>query len=424
MKYVKVKCGSYLKGSIKIPPSKSLSHRAIIAASLAKGQSRIENLIQSKDIIATTNCMENLGASFIKEDTYTVSGSQPLLLKNKVFDCHESGSTLRFMIPIAMLVNEAVTFIGSGKLVSRPLDPYIDLFQEQNISYTHKGALPLKVEGSFKAGTYKIRGDISSQFITGLLYALPLVDGESIIEITTDLESKGYIDLTLDILEKFGVSIINNHYKQFIIKGNQHYSPTNYYVEGDFSQIAFWVVAGLIGGDIQCLDMNLDSKQGDIELLDIVKRMGGSITIGKSIDVKKSSTHHTIIDGSQCPDIIPVLAVLASVSTGTTEIINAGRLRIKECDRLRATAQELNKLGADVTEMENGLIIKGKESLKGGTVSGWNDHRIVMAMTVASLVCQEDVIIEGPDAITKSYPHFFEDFTMLGGSVNEWHMAK
>lgn len=424
MKNVQIKGGAFLEGDIKIPPSKSLSHRAIIAASLAQGQCRIDNLIQSKDIIATTKCMENLGASFKINKSYEITGIDALKLHQKTFDCHESGSTLRFMIPIAMLANEEVTFIGQGKLISRPLEPFFDLFKEQNIPYRYEKSLPLTVTGSFKAGLYRLRGDISSQFITGLLYALPLLEGDSTIEVTTHLESKGYIDLTLDVLKQFGIVIENNNYKTFKIPGNQSYKPVDYYVEGDYSQIAFWIVAGLINGNINCLDMRQDSKQGDREILDIVKRMAGHIEIGAAIHVKKSQTKHTTIDASQCPDIIPVLTVLASVSEGTTEIINAGRLRIKECDRLTATTRELNKLGAQVTELEEGLVIKGKKSLKGGCVSGWNDHRIVMAMAIASLVCENDVFIEGADAITKSYPHFFEDFEMLGGQVNEWHMEE
>ncbi|MCH4889984.1 3-phosphoshikimate 1-carboxyvinyltransferase [Acidaminobacter sp. JC074] len=423
---LKIKGGQSLKGEIQIPPSKSLSHRAIIASGLSKG-GRVDNLIQSQDIIATTQCMSQLGASFVKEGhDYIVKGADfPLACSNNVFDCHESGSTLRFMIPIAMLSGEEVSFEGKGKLVTRPLDPFYDIFDKQGISYKHDGCLPLTVKGAIKPGQFEIPGDISSQFITGLLYTLPLLNGDSQIKVTSDLESKGYIDLTIDVLRAFGIEIGNDKYETFTIKGNQTYTGRDYRVEGDFSQIAFWLVAGLLNGDIKCLDMNPDSSQGDKEVLDIIQRMGGKLTMGSDfISVEKSPTKATVIDASQCPDIIPVLTVLAAVTPGTTEVINAKRLRIKECDRLNAIATELNKLGADVEELEEGLIIKGKSSLKGGRVKGWNDHRIVMSMAVASLACREDVYIEGCEAINKSYPHFFEHFKTLGGTFDEWHMEE
>ncbi len=423
---LKISGGQSLTGEIQIPPSKSLSHRAIIASGLSNG-GRVENLIQSQDIIATTQCMSQLGAKFIKDgDDYVVKGANfPLECSDSVFDCHESGSTLRFMIPIAMLSNEKVTFEGSGKLVTRPLDPFFDIFNQQNISYDYNGRLPLTVEGTIKAGSFEIPGDISSQFITGLLYTLPLLEGDSEIKVTSKLESKGYIDLTIDVLRAFGIEILNNNYESFMIKGKQSFVGRDYRVEGDFSQVAFWLVAGIIGGSIKCLDMNPNSGQGDKEVIDIIKRMGGRLTIGDNyICAEKSETDSTIIDASQCPDIIPVLTVLAAVTPGTTEVINAKRLRIKECDRLNAIATELNKLGADIDELEEGLIIRGKKSLKGGYVKGWNDHRIVMSMAIASLVCEEDVYIEGCDAINKSYPHFFEHFRLLGGTFDEWHMEE
>ncbi len=421
---IKIPGGQFLKGDVIIPPSKSLSHRAIIAAGLSDG-GVVSNLINSHDIIATKACMSNLGAAFENTEVgLKVKGiSYPINLENNVFECNESGSTLRFMIPIAMLSNTEVEFHGKGKLTTRPLDPFVNIFKEQEIPFNYKNELPLCVNGSIKPGVFKIPGDISSQFITGLLYTLPLLKEKSEIYITSNLESKGYIDLTLDVLKDFGISIENDSYEKFTIEGNQTYKGTDYRVEGDFSQVAFWIVAGLINGDINCLDMNQESSQGDKEVLDIVKRMAGYLEFtGNKISIKKSSTKATIIDGSQCPDIIPVLTVLAAVTPGETRIINAKRLRIKECDRLNAIATELNKLGADITELDDGLIVQGKSSLKGGKVQGWNDHRIVMSMAVASLVCEEDVYIEGCHAINKSYPHFFEHFKSLGGQFSEWHM--
>lgn len=422
-----------LKGEIKIPPSKSLSHRAIISGSLSNGVSEIDNLIFSDDIKATIQGMRSLGTNLASietechEETYCITlegNSKVEALKDKI-DCKESGSTLRFLIPFAGLTGDEMTFTGRGKLVERPLDTYYRIFDEQNIEYiNNSGNLPLRIKGMLRPGTFKIEGNISSQFITGLMFVLPLLDGDSKIEITTELESKGYVDLTLDILKKFNIEIENNDYKEFHIKGNQQYKSRYYRVEGDYSQAAFWIVAGLLGSSIKCRDLDINSLQGDKAILDIVKRMNGNIDIKEDIiEINESGTDGIIIDASQCPDLVPVLTVLASVSNGTTKIINAERLRIKESDRLKAISTELNKLGANVQELEDGLLIEGKEKLVGGIVDSWNDHRIAMALAVASIKCTEAVIITGSDAVKKSYPDFWRDFVDLGGQIDEQYVG-
>jgi len=430
MNYVTIS-PSKLKGEVIIPPSKSLSHRAVIASGLSKGTSIIENVMFSQDIIATCACMEALGVIIKKIKTSTniytlkVTGSSNLKLLQNEIDCCESGSTLRFFIPISLIHQNNVTFKGKGKLISRPLKEYYKIFDKQGIEYsTTSGNLPLKVNGSLKSDQLEIAGNVSSQFITGLLFALPLLKDNSTISITSNLESKGYIDLTLDILNKFSINIINDNYKKFHISGNQEYKSRDLRVEGDFSQAAFWLVAGAIGGEINCLDLNSQSLQGDKDVIDVLKRMNANVKINSdSICTKTSKTKHTIIDGSQCPDIIPVLAVLASLSEGTTEIINAGRLRIKESDRLTAITTELKKLGADISEKQDGLIISGKNELNGGEVDSWNDHRIAMSLAIASLRCKNDVIIKDSSCINKSYPTFWQDFKKLGGKINEWSLG-
>jgi len=285
--------------------------------------------------------------------------------------------------------------------------------------------LPLTINGKLKATTYEVRGDVSSQFITGLLYTLPLIDGDSKIVITTNLESKGYIDLTLDVLEKFGIKIKNNDYKEFIINGNQKYKARDYRVEGDYSQIAFWIVGALLGGEIECLGVTKDSLQGDREILDIVTKMGIDIeSIENGFKFSKSEARGAIIDLSQCPDLGPAVTVLASLSKGRTEIINAGRLRIKESDRITSMVTELKKLGAKLEETENGIIIDGVEEFEGGvTLDSWNDHRVAMALAVASVKCKKPIIIEGADSVKKSYPHFWEDFRSLGGECHEFNLG-
>lgn len=409
---------SILKGKITVPPSKSYSHRAIIAASLAKGESKISNVIMSNDIIATIDGMKKMGAKIT--DDLVIKGSL-VKRKDNVINCNESGSTIRFLLPIALTNNEPITFTGENNLVNRPLDPYIKIFDEQNIVYekTDK-ALPLKIFSGLKSGIFNIRGDISSQFITGLLYALPLLKGDSVINITTRLESIGYVDLTIDILNKFGIEIKNEDYKKFIVKGNQTYIPFNYKVEGDYSQAAFWLVAGLLGDKVELLGMNTKSLQGDIQIIEFINLMGGQLLISESLVTSFfSNIKASIIDLSQAPDLGPIITVLAALSEGTTKIINASRLKIKESDRIISITTELNKMGANITPLEDGMIIKGVKRLKGANVSSWNDHRIAMALAIASIRCDGDVIIDGFECISKSYPHFLDDFKKLGGVIHE-----
>lgn len=417
-----------LKGTISIPPSKSLCHRGIIAAALSPGESQISNVIFSDDIHATCQGMEILGAKIedMGNGVLRIKGNQVDIEDEINIDSKESGSTLRFLIPISMLKDNTKVFTGRGKLVSRPLESYYKIFDEQAIIYSSKnGNLPLKVQGKLNPGDFEIEGNISSQFITGLLFTLPLLDGDSKIIVKGDLESKGYVDLTLDTLNKFGINIENNNYQEFLIKGNQRYEARDYRVEGDFSQAAFWVVAGIIGEEITSLDLNIDSLQGDKAIMGLIKQMGGDIEITKDkVITRRSSTKGIEIDASQCPDIVPILTVLAALSEGETRIVNAARLRIKESDRLKAISTELNKLGADVRELEDGLVIQGKESLKGGIVDSWNDHRIAMSLAIASFRCREEVIITNSDSVNKSYPHFWEDFKKLGGNIHELNMGK
>ena len=418
-----------LGGTIPIPPSKSYSHRAIIAAALAtsnkdKEVSRIDNLKYSVDITTTTEIMENWGANIeIGEDFEIIKGNSGIVNpKDEYTQCNESGSTIRFLIPIGLSSNNKIVFDGKGKLVERPLDSYYKIFDEQGIKYSNNnGWLPLNVDGQLKSGKYEIEGNISSQYITGLLYALPLLNGDSELKINKTLESKGYIDLTLEILEMSGIKVENNNYKSFFIKGNQKYNPFDYVIEGDYSQVAFWIVAGILGSEIKCLHVKKDSLQGDREIIEIVQRMGANVEIFDDyIIVKPSQTYGTVIDISQCPDIGPILTVLAALSKGETKIINAERLRIKESDRITSIKTELNKLGANVEEVGDSLVINGVERLTGSTeLSAWNDHRIAMSLAIASIKCDGEIVIDEAESVKKSYPHFWEDFKKMGGDVEK-----
>lgn len=423
---------SKLKGEVKIPPSKSMAHRAIICAALSDGLCIIENIDYSDDIIATIDAMNSLGAKIVKHKDYIevigAYGSDEKPQETRIIDCNESGSTLRFLVPISLLFKGSSKFIGRGNLGKRPLTTYYNIFERQGIEYSYEeGNLNLVINGELNPGTFEVEGNVSSQFITGLLFTLPLLKEDSKIIITTEMESKGYIDLTLRAMSDFGVEIINNNYREFIIKGNQKYNARNYRVEGDYSQAAFFLCADSLGNDVLCKDLDLNSLQGDKEVIDILERMN-LVFNANDIGVKGTTNGElasTVIDGSQCPDIIPVLTSVAALTKGTTEIINAGRLRIKECDRLAAVTSELNKLGAKIIEKEDGLVVTGVEKLQGG-VEVWShkDHRIAMTLAIASTRCEEPIVIKDYECIAKSYPKFFEDFKALGGNVHEWNVGK
>lgn len=417
-----------LTGTIRVPSSKSLGHRDLICAALAQGRSQVEQVSVSKDILATCECLRRLGAliSPLEEEggrtDFAVEGCRPHQVES-LLDCGESGSTLRFLIPLAALSGDRFTFTGSGKLGSRPLDPYEAIFKEQGLVF-QKGSsdenFPLVVQGPLKPGHFTLPGDVSSQFISGLLFALPLLPGDSTLEITGKLESQSYIALTLSALKKYGITIEHDDFRSYKIAGNQQYQPRTGAVEGDYSQAAFWLTAGMLGRSIGLLGMSPDSLQGDKAIIPILQRMGGQVVFeGDTLMSRPSTSLGTTIDAADCPDIVPVLTVAAALSEGHTEIIHAERLRLKECDRLKAMTTELNKLGARITERPDGLSIDGVEELNGGIVDCWNDHRIAMSLAVASIQCREPLTLVGAECVAKSYPEFWQDFKTLGGQYEQ-----
>ncbi|MFH0767756.1 MAG: 3-phosphoshikimate 1-carboxyvinyltransferase [Bacillota bacterium] len=409
-----------LTGQVPVVSSKSLSHRYLIASGLSVGKSIIKNVLDSDDIDATKHALSTLGTQFNQEEII----GQELVLNNPVIDCHESGSTLRFMIPIALLQKEKITFTGKGRLPLRTLDVYFDIFKKKNIYYTKlsDNYLPLEVKGPLKGGFYQMRGDVSSQFLTGLLFALPLLKKDSVIEITTPLESKGYIDLTLEVLRLFEIHILKVD-QYFYIKGGQKYVPQTATVEADYSQAAFWMVAGLIGKTIELTHLNPVSKQGDFKVVDIIKKMEGHIeyhNVRRIYRVKPSETVGMSIDLSQIPDLGPILMVLASLSQKTTTFFNTSRLRIKESDRFEAMYQTLLKFGVDVSIIEDKMIIKGMEKLKGNqNFDSFGDHRIAMAIAIAAIRADGPVTILNAEVVNKSYPNFFDVYQSLGGDLHE-----
>ena len=396
-----------LKGNITPPPSKSQAHRVVIAAALAGGVSTVENLARSQDIQATLGCMAALGACAEtgKNDAVRVHGMNTCISRRGAlprFDCGESGSTLRFLIPIALAVAGGGVFTGRGRLMERPQQPYFDLFEEKGISYAQEDGV-LTVQGELKPGVYKLPGNVSSQFITGLLYALPLLKGDSEIRLTTALESEGYVDMTLEVLEQFGIRVTRQE-NGFFVPGGQSYQSRDVRVESDWSQAAFWYAARALGSDVTIGGLNKNSAQGDR----VIARQFEQLTAPGDVE----------LDVSQCPDLVPALAAMAAVRQGTTQIMNAARLRIKESDRIVAFTQVLNAMGADVTEQADGLTIVGKQSLAGGVdVDSHNDHRIAMMAAIAATRCVQPVTVLDAQCVAKSYPNFWEDYESLGGEL-------
>ncbi len=408
-----------LRGDLNVPPSKSLSHRALICASLAEGKSVISNIIYSEDITATMKALEQLGAKFeIDKDKVTVYGVKRIKYDNKPVDCNESGSTLRFLIPIFSLAKKEVKFTGKQSLIDRPQSIYSKIFTEDNNTFK-KQDNEIVVKGSVKSRKYIIDGNVSSQFFSGLMFSLPLLKEDSTIIINGTLESESYIDLTIEMLDLFNIEIhqIENGY---FIPGNQVYKPHNYRVEGDFSQAAFFLVGGIINGIIKINDLNHESNQGDKEIINIIKKMKGRIIYAENgFIAEKSQTNGAKIDISNCPDLGPIVALLGCLSKGTTTITNISRLRLKESDRVESTVNTLKALGANISVQEDNIIIHGKQSLKGGvTLDSYNDHRIAMMISIAALRVEEPIILKRANAVNKSYPHFFEDYKSVRGNFN------
>lgn len=377
-----------LKGAVTPPSSKSQTHRAVLALMLAQGEGKLSNLAVSEDIQATQDCVAAL-----KSGQPAQADGLPLL------DCGESGSTLRFLIPVALAVRGGGHFTGRGRLMERPQGPYIRLFEEKGILWNQEGTC-LTVAGQLEPGVYALPGNVSSQFITGLLYALPLLPGDSRIVLTTPLESRGYVDMTLDMLRRFDIKVEEQE-DGFLVPGNQTYQARDLTLEADWSGAAFWYAANFLGAQVDIQGLNPDSVQGDRQIGTLYWKLA------RPGDVD--------IDLSQCPDLAPPLAAMAAVRKGTTRFVHAGRLRMKESDRLETIARTLNALGAKAQVGEDTLTLEGLDHLEGGTVDGCNDHRIAMMAAVATTRAAAPVTIRGAESVRKSYPNFWEDYQRLGG---------
>ena len=383
---------SVLSGKIKAISSKSIAHRMLICAALSDGESLIEIDNSSEDIEATISALENLGAEIEKnQNTYKVKPVKEIT--SAILDCGESGSTLRFLVPVCASLGVKTVFCGRGRLPQRPMDTLTDVLEKHSVK-VNKG-FPLEIEGKLSKGRYVIDGSVSSQFITGLLLALPQAGGGE-IEITGNFQSKSYVDITVSVMEKFGVKVEEK--ENLYIVPDKKFTCANLVAEGDWSNGAFFLTAGVT---VENLDIN--SKQGDRKILEVLKTL-------------QKEDEEIFIDVSDIPDLVPIISVRASVRKGKTNIINAERLKLKESDRIFSTVSMINSLGGQAEGTDNSIIIYGKEKLKGGTVDSFNDHRIAMSLTVLSSVFGGK--IENAECVNKSYPLFFKDCEQLGIKFN------
>lgn len=410
-----------LKGEVTPPPSKSQAHRLLICAALAVEPCSIVCNSVNDDIMATMRCLNALGARITFSSG--VFDVQPIeLVKGGTLDCGESGSTLRFLMSVTAVLGADATFTGAGKLPQRPMGALTDVLAAHGMAFERHTAdeLPVTCSGILQGGRFTLPGNISSQYLTGLLFALPLAAVDSEIEVTGDLTSASYIDMTIDALRTAGISVERRN-NIFTIKGNQQYHmPERVVVEGDWSSAAFWVVAGVIGKQpVTVCGMNNESLQGDSAIVDHLRSMGAFITVEDDrVVAMPSHLFGTELDCMDTPDLVPVLSVAAAVAQGTTTFVNVGRLRFKESDRLAAMKSVLASFGITSSVGEDTFTVYGGDPVALTPVESFGDHRIAMSAAILSTVAKEITTISGSGCVAKSYPSFFEDFASLGGVVD------
>lgn len=410
-----------LVGTVAAVPSKSEAHRQLICAALADKPTLLRCARESEDIAATVRCLTALGAQITKNATgYLILPlRREALPKTCTMDCGESGATLRFLLPVAGALGVTATFRMSGRLPQRPLYP---LSRELALHGCRLLFCPearlLRISGQLNAGDYVLPGNVSSQFISGLLFALPLLREHSWLTVTPPIESGRYVAMTLQSLGRYSIWPIREENGWKILSG-VYTSPAIDTVEGDWSNAAFWLCAGALpGGRITVTGLNPDTAQGDRAVCRLLRQMGAAVEdAGGAVSVQEETRRGCTINAVEIPDLVPVLAAVAAVSQGDTQFTGAGRLRLKETNRLESIRAMLTALGGEVTELANGLLVRGKPALAGGTVDAMGDHRIAMSAAVLSAACEGSVTILGAQAVNKSYPDFWRDLRSLGKTV-------
>ncbi len=412
-------------GKVWAPPSKSYTQRMMIAALLSRGVSRILNPLSSDDTQATLKAMKAFGAEVeLEETSWTIKAKSLLETPRKPIDCRESGATLRFMIPVAALASGPSTFTLGLSLSRRPLEPLLhslkQLGAESALQRDEKGSIINVHGGGIRGGKASIRGDISSQFISGLLFACPRAEEKTEITVTTPLESRNYVQMTFEVLKKHGIKIsASNDLRQLKVPPNQSYNPCDHKVPGDFSSGSFLLAAAAITrSKVKVKNLDHHTMQGDKAILSILEEMGSRVGVeDEYVEVEGRQLSAVDVDAKDIPDLVPVCAVLTCYSKGTSKLYNARRLRYKESDRLSSLHAELKKMGADIKLIDDGLIIKGPRPLHGATIDPHKDHRIAMACAVAALGAGGETIIQESECVRKSYPNFFDDLRSLGADV-------
>lgn len=408
---------SRLAGSLEAIPSKSDAHRLLICAALADGPTRLELSGGSEDIDATICALKALGATIRPLTDGFLITPVKAVPPDPLLDCRESGSTLRFLLPVAAAIAPRSRFLGTGRLPDRPIGELKQTMENFGVRFSGD-TLPFSLSGKLRPGTYAIAGNVSSQYITGLLLAMAAMGGGAELELATALESSAYIEITLSALDRFGIRVGRTPRGWAMPPGQVLRTPGHLQVEGDWSNAGFWLTAGALGSAIELTGLDPASPQGDRSILAVLEAMGAQIQqTEKTLSATGSGLSGTVVDVREIPDALPILAVAAASASGETRFVNAARLRLKESDRLSSVAAMLRALGGKAEELPEGLIVKGG-GLTGGRVDGCGDHRIIMAAAIAATVCSEDVIITGAQAVRKSYPHFFDDYSILGGIVH------
>ena len=411
-----------LAGEVLVPSSKSILHRGLICAALAPGKSLIHRLYLSRDIQATMDCLTALGASFTLQGEDVVVEGIENPVKAAALHCGESGSTLRFLIPVAAALGVSASFFGEGRLTTRPLFAYDGAFAGKGVLWHNTGTLPCSVSGKLEPGAYEIDGSQSSQFISGLLFALPLLNGDSTLTVTGKFQSQSYVGITLGVLKEFGINLEQTAPNRFSIPGGQVYQAGEFTAESDYSQSAFFLCAAALGGDLTLGSFSPDSLQGDKAILSVLEQAGFPVEFqGDQLKLKPGKLKAFTIQAGDIPDLVPVLCVLASGCIGESRIYQVERLKIKESDRIASTMALINGLGGQMEYLpeQDCIRIVGKGHLEGsGVIDCENDHRIAMSGGVAAALCQKPFTLLGAECVAKSYPTFWEDYQRLGGKIH------